>query len=62
MAYQTCEDCGSKVYGGHCTWCHEETFIAQQYRDEGMSVPESIANAEAEQSYDETNFKEKSDE
>lgn len=26
----TCEDCGSKVYNGHCTWCHEETYIAEQ--------------------------------
>ena len=25
-----CEDCGSKVYSGHCVNCHEETFIAQQ--------------------------------
>lgn len=59
MSYQTCEDCGSKVYGGHCTYCHEETFIAQQYRDLGESVPASIADKEAEQSYDETNFKSK---
>ncbi len=56
MAYQTCEDCGSKVYGGHCTNCHEETFIAQQYRDLGESVPQSIADKETEQSYDETNY------
>lgn len=26
----TCEDCGGRVYGGHCTNCHEETFIAEQ--------------------------------
>jgi len=26
----TCSDCGSKSYGGHCTWCHEETYIAEQ--------------------------------
>lgn len=25
-----CEDCGCKVYGGHCVNCHEETFIAEQ--------------------------------
>ncbi len=56
MAYQTCEDCGSKVYGGHCTNCHEETFIAQQYRDLGESVPQSISDKETEQSYDETNY------
>lgn len=56
MAYQTCEDCGSKVYGGHCVNCHEETFIAQQYRDLNKPVPQSIADKEAEQSYDETNY------
>lgn len=26
----TCENCGSKVYDGHCTWCHEETYIYEQ--------------------------------
>lgn len=25
-----CEDCGCKVYNGHCVNCHEETFIAEQ--------------------------------
>jgi hypothetical protein len=25
-----CEDCGCKVYNGHCTNCHEETYIAEQ--------------------------------
>lgn len=52
----TCEDCGSRVYGGHCVNCHEETFIADQYRDLGEPVPELIANKELEQSLDETNF------
>lgn len=50
MAYQTCEDCGSKIYGGHCVNCHEETFIADQYRDLGEVVPESISEKELEQS------------
>ncbi len=57
MAYQTCVDCGSKVYSGHCSWCHEETFIADQYRDLGEPVPELIANKELKQSYDERNFR-----
>lgn len=48
-----CEDCGCKVYGGHCVNCHEETFIAEQYRDLDMEVPESILNAEEKQSYEE---------
>ena len=25
-----CADCGCKVYGGHCTNCHEEHFIMEQ--------------------------------
>ena len=50
MSYQTCEDCGCKIYGGHCVNCHEETFIADQYRDLGESVPRSIVNKESEQS------------
>jgi len=32
-----CEDCGCKVYGGHCVNCHEETFIAEQ--NEGNDEP-----------------------
>lgn len=49
MTYQTCEDCGTKLYGDRCGNCHEETFIADQYRDLGEPVPESIAKAEVEQ-------------
>lgn len=45
-----CEDCGCKVFSGHCVNCHEETFIAQQYRDLGETVPETIAEKEVEQS------------
>jgi hypothetical protein len=26
----TCENCGCKVYNGHCVNCHEETYIAEQ--------------------------------
>lgn len=50
MAYQTCADCGSKIYGGHCSWCHEETFIAEQYRELGEPVPKKIREKEIEQS------------
>ena len=25
-----CEDCGNRVYNGHCTWCHKETYIYEQ--------------------------------
>lgn len=31
MSY--CENCGCKVYGGHCVNCHEETFIFEQAQD-----------------------------
>ena len=27
---KTCENCGCNVYNGHCVWCHEETYIAEQ--------------------------------
>ena len=49
MTYQTCEDCGTKLSGGFCPNCHEETFIAEQYRDLGKEVPEGIVKKEAEQ-------------
>lgn len=45
-----CEDCGCKVYGGHCVNCHEETFIAEQYRELDEPVPETILEKELEQS------------
>lgn len=44
-----CEDCGSRVYGGSCVDCDEETFIAQQYMEAGESVPVIIAEAAEEQ-------------
>jgi len=46
-----CEDCGCKVFSGHCTNCHEETYIAEQYRDLDQEIPESIKEKEAEQAY-----------
>lgn len=49
MTYQTCEDCGSKMSGGFCTWCNEEVFIAEQYQEIGEEVPEAISKKEAEQ-------------
>ena len=50
-----CEDCGCKVYGGHCVNCHEESFIAHQYRELGERVPEKILSKEIEQSYSQQN-------
>lgn len=30
MAYETCENCGSRVYKLGCTWCDEEEYIEEQ--------------------------------
>lgn len=30
-----CPDCGCKMYGGACTNCHEETYIAEQHYEQG---------------------------
>ena len=30
-----CEDCGCKVFGGHCVNCHEDVYIAQQHYELG---------------------------
>lgn len=43
-----CEDCGCKVYSGACINCHEEIYIADQYRALKKPVPESIQKKEAE--------------
>jgi hypothetical protein len=37
-----CNDCGNKVYGGYCTWCHEEVFIAEQYERSDEPVPDLL--------------------
>ena len=52
-----CEDCGCRVFGGHCVNCHEETFIVDQYRDLDEPVPKSISDKELEQAHDHRNFK-----
>lgn len=44
---EVCEDCGSRMYGGFCTNCDEEHFIAEQYRQDGEAVPKLIAEAQA---------------
>jgi hypothetical protein len=43
-----CDDCGERVYGGFCTNCHEEVFIAQQYEIDGEPVPETLLDKIAE--------------
>lgn len=37
-----CPDCGCKMYNGVCTNCHEEIYIAEQYNDLGMEMPDSF--------------------
>jgi len=46
-----CEDCGCKVYGGHCVNCHEETFIAEQNysNDEPISFSDEFNKKLVEQ-------------
>lgn len=50
----TCEDCGCKVYNGHCVNCHEEIYIEEQYIELGEEVPKLIYDKAREQ---ETNIK-----
>jgi hypothetical protein len=42
MAYQDCENCGARVYGGFCVNCHEEIFIAEQYERDGEAIPDAL--------------------
>ena len=37
---KTCENCGSKIGTHGCTWCNEESYIADQYFEEGMPLPD----------------------
>lgn len=36
-----CENCGSKVYNGHCIYCHEEAYIMEQINE--MDEPIQIS-------------------
>ena len=45
---QNCDDCGERVYGGYCTNCHEEVFIADQYERDGEPVPDALLEKIAE--------------
>lgn len=35
-----CLDCGCKVYNGACTNCDEAIYIANQYDELGMDLPD----------------------
>lgn len=37
-----CTNCGSKIYNGYCTWCHEEAYIAEQYTELDEPIPKKI--------------------
>jgi len=41
---QYCDDCGCRVYNGHCVNCHEETYIAEQnyQNDEQIAFSEEF--------------------
>jgi hypothetical protein len=49
--YKTCPDCGCRVYNGHCVNCHEETYIMQQYHEDGINhnLSEDFVNKVKEQ-------------
>jgi len=46
-----CEDCGCKIYNGHCVNCHEETYIYEQncQNDEPISLSNEFFNKVKEQ-------------
>jgi len=41
-----CENCGCRVYHGACTNCDEEVFIADQYSEQGMKLPDESSDFE----------------
>ena len=49
MGYQSCENCGCRMYNGFCVNCDEETYIAEQYLMDGESIPLVIAAAADDQ-------------
>ena len=46
-----CENCGCKVYNGHCVNCHEERYIYEQSQsnDEPTSFSKDFLNKVCEQ-------------
>lgn len=35
-----CENCGSKIGIHGCEWCNEESYIVDQYIEQGMKLPD----------------------
>lgn len=53
-----CEDCGCKVYDGHCVNCHEEFHIYNQYVKQGLPEPsKEFMDKVIEQTYNPQNDK-----
>ena len=59
MAY--CPDCGCKMYNGVCTNCHEEMYIAEQYNELDMQMPESFQHKLEEVEIAQSYYKERPD-
>jgi len=50
VSYQSCEDCGCRMYGGICSNCQEELYIMENQSDyEDFSVTQEFMNAADEQ-------------
>ena len=60
MAYKSCPDCGSRMYNGHCTYCHEETYIYEstQYNDEPYAFSPEFMDKVADQEVEAKKIKE----
>lgn len=39
MTYQTCPNCGERVYALGCTWCDEDAYIAEQIALDAQQYP-----------------------
>jgi radical SAM superfamily enzyme len=35
-----CPDCGNRLGVHGCEWCNEESYIVDQYREQGMKLPD----------------------
>lgn len=35
-----CENCGGKIGIHGCEWCNEESYIVDQYIEQGMKLPD----------------------
>jgi hypothetical protein len=45
MAFKECADCGSRIYSGHCVYCHEEFFMILE--DDYEDAREPVASGRA---------------